>query len=84
LRPDHGEKLRESNLSFTLARDKGIAMWLLDFPTLVIIIAAGLDLGVLGFLGYDAATAAFGAHTKIAYMVVGCAAAWQLFRQKFR
>ncbi len=44
---------------------------------------AGLDLGVLGFFGYDAATALFGPYTKIAYMVMGCGAVWQLFRQRF-
>jgi uncharacterized membrane protein YuzA (DUF378 family) len=59
-------------------------MWLIDFPTLIFIIVGGLDLGVLGFFGYDAAAAAFGAHAKIAYMVVGVSAVWQLFRQRFR
>jgi uncharacterized membrane protein YuzA (DUF378 family) len=59
-------------------------MWLIDFPTLVFIIIGGLNLGVLGFFGYDAASAVFGAYTKIAYMVVGVSAVWQLFRQRFR
>jgi uncharacterized membrane protein YuzA (DUF378 family) len=58
-------------------------MGLIDFPTLVFIIAGGLDLGVLGFFGYDAAAAVFGSHTRIAYMVVGVSAVWQLFRQRF-
>jgi uncharacterized membrane protein YuzA (DUF378 family) len=59
-------------------------MWLVDFPTLFFIIVGGLDLGVLGFFGYDAAAAVFGPHVKIAYMVVGVSAVWQLFRQRFR
>jgi uncharacterized membrane protein YuzA (DUF378 family) len=59
-------------------------MWLIDFPTLIFIIVGGLDLGVLGFFGYDAAAAAFGPDVKIAYMVVGVSAVWQLFRQRFR
>ena len=60
-----------------------VAKWVLEFTTLVMIIAAGLHLGVLGFWGYDAATALFGAYTKIASMVIGCGAVWQLFRQRF-
>ena len=58
-------------------------LWLIDFPTLVLIIAAGLDLGARGFFEYDAAAAMFGEHVRIAYMVVGISAVWQLIRQKF-
>jgi len=58
-------------------------MWLIDFPSLVLIIAAGLDLGALGFFEYDPAAAIFGSHVRIAYMVVGVSAVWQLLRQKF-
>ena len=58
-------------------------MWILDFPSLVFIIAAGIQLGVLGLFGFDAATAVFGAYTKAAYIVVGIGAIWQLFRQRF-
>ena len=58
-------------------------MWLIDFSTLVLIIVGGLNLGVLGFFGDDAAAAAFGPHTQIAYMVVGISAVWQLMRQRF-
>jgi uncharacterized membrane protein YuzA (DUF378 family) len=58
-------------------------MWLIDFSTLVLIIASGLNLGVLGFFGYNTAAAAFGPHIQIAYMVVGISAVWQLLRQRF-
>jgi uncharacterized membrane protein YuzA (DUF378 family) len=58
-------------------------MWILDFPSLVLIIAAGLQLGLLGLIGWDAAAAVFGAHTKAAYIAAGISAVWQLFRQKF-
>lgn len=51
-------------------------MWLIDFPTLVLIIIGGLDLGVLGFFGFDVATAVFGPHARIAYMAVGVSAVW--------
>jgi uncharacterized membrane protein YuzA (DUF378 family) len=59
-------------------------MWILDFPSLVLIIAAGLQLGLLGLFGWDAAAAIFGSYTKAAYIVVGISAIWQLFRQRFR
>jgi uncharacterized membrane protein YuzA (DUF378 family) len=59
-------------------------MWFLDFPSLVLIIAAGFQLGVLGIFGFDAAGAIFGAYTKAAYIVVGLSAMWQLSRQRFR
>jgi uncharacterized membrane protein YuzA (DUF378 family) len=58
-------------------------MWLIDFLTLVLIIVGGLDLGILGFFGYDAAAAAFGPYARIAYMAVGISAVWQLMRQRF-
>jgi uncharacterized membrane protein YuzA (DUF378 family) len=58
-------------------------MWLIDFPTLLLIIVGGLDLGVLGFFGYDTAAPVFGPHIRIAYMAVGVSAVWQLMRQKF-
>jgi uncharacterized membrane protein YuzA (DUF378 family) len=58
-------------------------MWIFDFSSLVLIIAAGFQLGLLGLLGWDAAAAIFGAHAKDVYIAVGSAAAWQLFRQCF-
>ena len=58
-------------------------MWILDFPSLVLIIAAGLQLGLLGLFGWDAAAAVFGAYTKAAYIAVGMSAVWQLCRQRF-
>ena len=58
-------------------------MWILDFPSLVLIIAAGLQLGVLGLFGWDAAAAVFGTYTKAVYIATGISAVWQLFRQKF-
>ena len=58
-------------------------MWMLDFPTLVLVLGAGLLVGLLGFFGWDVAPAIFGAHAKIAYMIVGASALWQLSRQRF-
>jgi len=53
-------------------------MWILDFPSLVLLIVAGFQLGLLGLFGWDAA-AVFGAHTNAAYIVAGISAVWQLF-----
>jgi uncharacterized membrane protein YuzA (DUF378 family) len=56
-------------------------MWIIDFSSLVLIIGAGLQLGILGLFGWDAAAAIFGAYTKAAYIFGGASAIWQLFRQ---
>ena len=64
-------------------RNAGDGMWILDFPSLILTIAAGLQLGLLGLFGWDAAAAIFGADTKAAYIVLGISAIWQLFRQRF-
>jgi uncharacterized membrane protein YuzA (DUF378 family) len=61
----------------------GVSVWILDFSSLILIIGAGLQLGLLGLFGWDAAAAIFSAHTKAAYIVVGASAIWQLFRQSF-
>ena len=58
-------------------------MWFLDFPSLVLIIAAGFQLGILGLFGWDAAAAIFGTYAKDVYVSAGVATIWQLFRQRF-
>jgi uncharacterized membrane protein YuzA (DUF378 family) len=58
-------------------------MWILDFPSLILIIAAGFQLGILGLFGWDAAAAIFGTYAKDVYIAAGVAAIWQLFRQRF-
>jgi uncharacterized membrane protein YuzA (DUF378 family) len=55
---------------------------LIDFLTLVLILAAGLQLGLQGFFGWDAAGHLFGEHERIAFMIVGLSAVWQIFRQR--
>jgi uncharacterized membrane protein YuzA (DUF378 family) len=58
-------------------------MWMFDFPSLVLIVAAGLHLGLLGFFGWDATGAIFGTYKNLVFMLIGLSAMWQLFRQKF-
>ena len=53
-----------------------------DQLTLVIILVAGICIGLLGLLGLDVVTWAGGEDYKhLVYDVVGVAAVWQLFRQ---
>jgi len=55
----------------------------IDFSTLLLIIAAGLQLGLLGFFGFNVAEHIFGSYVTLAYEIIGASALWQLFRQKF-
>jgi uncharacterized membrane protein YuzA (DUF378 family) len=55
---------------------------LFDFLTLVLILAAGLQLGLQGFFRWDAAEHLFGAHERIFFMIIGLSAVWQIFRQR--
>ena len=58
-------------------------MWIIDCPTLILVIAAGLYLGLVGVFGWDAAGDLLGAYKNLAFMVIGLSAVWQLFRQRF-
>jgi uncharacterized membrane protein YuzA (DUF378 family) len=58
-------------------------MWLCDFPTLVLIIAAGVQVGLQALFGVDAAGAIFGEHSRYVFMLMGLSAVWQIFRQRF-
>jgi uncharacterized membrane protein YuzA (DUF378 family) len=54
-----------------------------DFFTLIVILAAGLQLGLQGFFGWDAAAHFFGDRERISFIVAGLSAVWQIFRQRF-
>jgi len=58
-------------------------MWLIDFWTLVLILAAGLQLGVQAVFGFDTAGAIFGSGERILFILMGLGAVWQLLRQRF-
>jgi uncharacterized membrane protein YuzA (DUF378 family) len=62
---------------------EGRPMRLLDFLTLVIILSASVDMGVFGISGFDPLGQLLGTHLRIAYVVVGISALWQLRRQRF-
>jgi uncharacterized membrane protein YuzA (DUF378 family) len=59
-------------------------MWFLDFPTLVLIIAAGFQLGMQAFFGWDMAGAIAGKWAPYIFMAMGVSAVWQVFRQRFQ
>jgi uncharacterized membrane protein YuzA (DUF378 family) len=57
-------------------------MGAIDGPTLLLVLGAGICLGLYGFFGFDAVSWALGEQYKpTAAMVVGMAAVWQLLRQ---
>jgi uncharacterized membrane protein YuzA (DUF378 family) len=58
-------------------------MWFLDFPSLVLVIAAGIQLGLLSLFGWDAAGTIFGSYAPIVFEIMGLSAIWQLLRQRF-
>lgn len=58
-------------------------MGAIDFPTLVIILLAGLYLGAVGFLGDPIGDYVSTETRMLAFKVVGVAAIWQIFRQRW-
>jgi uncharacterized membrane protein YuzA (DUF378 family) len=57
-------------------------LWVVDWPTLIVVIVAGISLGLFGAFGFDAATWLFGDNASLAYIGVGACAIWQLCRQR--
>jgi uncharacterized membrane protein YuzA (DUF378 family) len=55
----------------------------IDLVTLLLILAAGLQVGIIGFFGVNFAEMLFGSHIVLIYEIVGVSAVWQLLRQKF-
>jgi uncharacterized membrane protein YuzA (DUF378 family) len=62
---------------------RGEPLWAIDVPTLLVVIAAGLYVGLLGFFDFDAARWLFGPYATYAFMIVGMSAIWQLGRQRY-
>jgi uncharacterized membrane protein YuzA (DUF378 family) len=55
----------------------------IDTPTLILVVAAGLHLGLLGVFGLDVIGRVFSGYNFIVYDLMGVSAIWQLFRQRF-
>jgi uncharacterized membrane protein YuzA (DUF378 family) len=58
-------------------------MWYIDFPSLLLVIAAGLQIGLRAAFGVNATEAIFGGHAKVVFVLMGISAVWQLLRQRF-
>jgi uncharacterized membrane protein YuzA (DUF378 family) len=58
-------------------------MWWFDFPSLLLIIAAGIQIGLQAFFGWDVAGGLLGDHARIVFQLMGVSAIWQLCRQRF-
>jgi uncharacterized membrane protein YuzA (DUF378 family) len=54
----------------------------LDFLSLLMILFAGIELGLLGAFGFSPMGWLFGSWRTIAYDVAGVSALWQFFRQR--
>ena len=53
-----------------------------DFFSLVLIVVAGIELGLIGFFGFSVLIRIFGRWHFVAYDVIGVSAIWQIFRQR--
>ena len=53
-----------------------------DFFSLILILAAGIELGLIGFFGFSFLTWLFGRWHFVAYDVIGVSAVWQISRQR--
>jgi uncharacterized membrane protein YuzA (DUF378 family) len=54
-----------------------------DFLSLILILVAGIELGLIGFFGFSVLTRLFGSWHLVAYDVIGVSAVWQIMRQRF-
>jgi uncharacterized membrane protein YuzA (DUF378 family) len=55
----------------------------IDFFSLILILIAGIELGLIGLFGFSVLTWLFGRWHTVAYDVIGVSAVWQLTRQRF-
>jgi uncharacterized membrane protein YuzA (DUF378 family) len=53
----------------------------IDLPTLLLILAAGIELGLQGWFGFSFIGWLLGSWKIVAYEVIGVATLWQLCRQ---
>jgi uncharacterized membrane protein YuzA (DUF378 family) len=58
-------------------------MWCIDFPSLILVILGGIQLGLIGLFGFESAVFLPDNYAKPLFALVGFSAVWQLFRQKF-
>lgn len=52
-----------------------------DFVTLVLLMAGGIELGLIGLFGFSFLTWLLGSWKTVAYDAIGLGTVWQFFRQ---
>lgn len=58
-------------------------MWWIDYPTLLLIIAAAIVLGILGVFQVNVVEQYLGSYARFVYLLFGFAGIWQMTRQRF-
>jgi uncharacterized protein len=53
-----------------------------DFLSLVLIIVAGIELGLIGLFGFSLVAWLFGSWRPFVYDAIGVSAVWQILRQR--
>lgn len=62
----------------------GKPLFWLDFPTLLIVIMAALDIGAIACFNIDPAALLLGPHSyDVARVAIGISGVWQFFRQRY-
>jgi hypothetical protein len=54
-----------------------------DFFSLILIVVAGIELGLIGLFGFSLLAWLFGSWRPFVYDAVGVSAVWQIARQRF-
>jgi uncharacterized membrane protein YuzA (DUF378 family) len=58
-------------------------MWAIDHPSMILIILAGINLGLKAAFDIDLVERYLNGYSHITYEIVGLSAVWQLTRQRF-
>jgi uncharacterized membrane protein YuzA (DUF378 family) len=54
----------------------------IDFVSLILVLLAGIELGLIGLFGFSVLTWLFGSWHFVAYDIIGVSAVWQITRQR--
>jgi uncharacterized membrane protein YuzA (DUF378 family) len=74
---------RESRYLLGVFSEGDHSMWAIDHPSMILIILAGINLGLKAAFDVDLVERYLGDYSHITYEIVGLAALWQLTRQRF-
>ena len=54
----------------------------IDFVSLILVLLAGIELGLIGLFGFSVLTWLFGSWHFVAYDIISVSAVWQITRQR--